>query len=201
MDEQILVIDRKKLFIPGYFEGFRENKKEEYLKIIEKFSYFAKRKDVEENPQIKQIIPYQIFTWKNLYFLFKRTNKGREKRLYNRYSLGIGGHINKSDFKNQDIILKGAEREFKEEVSYSGDYNYEFIGVLNDESEPISSVHFGIVYLIRGSSEKIKVREKNKMQGRLVKIEEIEKNCEELESWSKIIYRDFLKKWENLNLL
>jgi predicted NUDIX family phosphoesterase len=194
VDEQILVVKRKKLFEGDYFQGFQKDRKEIYLKIIKKFSYFVKRSEVEENPEIKQIIPYQIFKYKNLYFLFKRFAKGREKRLYNKYSLGIGGHINKSDSKKNDIIIRGMKREFEEEIEYSGNYSYKLIGVLNDDSEPISAVHFGLVYLIEGDSKEIKIREKGKMAGKLVKLEEIEKIYEELEGWSKIIYRDFLKK-------
>lgn len=196
MEEQILVIKREELFKEEYFQGFSKNKKEKYLEIIQKYSYFTKRSEVEEDEGIKQIIPYQIFKYKNLYFLLRRFNTQREKRLHNKYSLGIGGHINKSDLKKQDIILRGMKREFKEEIFYKGDYDYRLIGFLNDDSEPISAVHFGLVYLIEGNSDKINVREKNKMEGKLVKSKEIENFYNKLEGWSKIIYQEYIKRWK-----
>jgi len=54
---------------------------------------FRKRSELEKNPSFKQIIPYAIISYKESFFLFKRTSKQTEKRLHNKLHLGIGGHI------------------------------------------------------------------------------------------------------------
>ena len=69
MKEQILVVDRKILFgekNERHFNGFSKNDFEE---IINKNGRFVFRDDAENDPELKQIIPYLVFKYKNDLFV------------------------------------------------------------------------------------------------------------------------------------
>ena len=52
----------------------------------------------------------------------RRKQNHTDKRLANKYSLGVGGHINKRDVRGKNIHA-WAKREFEEEIEYDGNYN------------------------------------------------------------------------------
>jgi len=191
--EKILVVPREKLFENIFFEGFEREKITYYLERVRKYSIFIKRFVVENDPNYKQIIPYLVIKFKNKYFLFKRFPVGLEKRLFYKYSIGIGGHINEKDFnKNKDLINSGLEREFNEELIYNGKLNYKIVGLINDDFDEVGKVHFGIVYLIEIKTPDIKIRENSKMEGKLVNKKELIRYENKMERWSQIIINNFL---------
>jgi len=191
--EKILVVSRKKLFEDIFFEGFEREKITYYLERIRKYSIFMKRFFVENDLNYKQIIPYLVIKFKNKYFLFKRFPVGLEKRLFDKYSIGIGGHINEEDIdKSNDLINSGLKREFNEELIYNGKLSYKIMGLINDDFDDVGKVHFGIAYLIEIESSDIEVREKSKMRGRLVNKEDLLKYKNKMERWSQIIITNLL---------
>lgn len=191
--EKILVVPREKLFENIFFEGFEREKITYYLERIRKYSIFIKRFLVENDSNYKQIIPYLIIKFKNKYFMFQRFPIGAEDRLFHKYSVGIGGHINEKDVKkNKDLINSGLEREFGEELIYRGKLKSKIIGCINDDFDDVGKVHFGIAYLIEIESSGIEVREKSKMEGKLVNKEDLLKNKNKMERWSQIIIDNLL---------
>lgn len=191
--EKILVVSRKKLFEDIFFEGFEREKITYYLERIGKYSIFMKRFLVENDPNYKQIIPYLIIKFKNKYFMFQRFPVGVEDRLFHKYSVGIGGHINEKDVKkNEDLINSGLEREFGEELIYNEKLNYKIVGLINDDFDEVGKVHFGIVYLIEIETPEIRVREYSKMEGRLVDKEDLLKYKDKMERWSRILIDNLL---------
>ncbi|MBA7493480.1 hypothetical protein ES702_04039 [subsurface metagenome] len=201
--EKILVVPRKELFEEIVFEGFERNKIAYYLGRIEKYSIFMKRFLVENDPNYKQIIPYLIIKFKNKYFLFKRFPVGLEKRLFYKYSIGIGGHINEEDIdKSHDLIYSGLKREFNEELIYRGKLKSKIIGCINDDFDDVGKVHFGIAYLIEIESSDIEVREKSKMKGKLVNKEDLLQYKNKMERWSQFIINFYylVKHIESVNI-
>lgn len=191
--EKILVVSRKKLFEDIFFEGFEREKITYYLERIRKYSIFMKRFLVENDPNYKQIIPYLIIKFKNKYFMFQRFPVGVEDRLFHKYSVGIGGHINEKDVKkNEDLINSGLEREFGEELIYNKKLSYKIAGLINDDFDEVGKVHFGIVYLIEIETPEIRVRENSKMEGRLVDKEDLLKYKYKMERWSQILIDNLL---------
>jgi predicted NUDIX family phosphoesterase len=191
--EKILVVPRKKLLEDIFFEGFEREKITYYLERIRKYSIFKKRFLVENDPNYKQIIPYLIIKFKNKYFMFQRFPIGVEDRLFHKYSVGIGGHINKKDVKkNKDLINSGLEREFNEELIYNKKFNYKILGLVNDDFDEVGKVHFGIVYLVEIETPEIKIRENSKMKGRLVDKEDLLKYKDKMERWSQILIDNLL---------
>ena len=146
------------------------------------------RTEVEEDPTYQQIIPYVVFRHGDRYLLTKRLRASTEKRLRQLYSLGVGGHINPEDLSGGDPISDGMRREWEEEVVYEGSLSAELLGLLNDESSPVSKVHLGVVFLVHGSTPEIAIRETDKLSGELLTLDEMRIHYLEMESWSQIVY-------------
>ncbi|MFH1339581.1 MAG: hypothetical protein ABIH40_07050, partial [Candidatus Omnitrophota bacterium] len=156
-DEKILVVAREKLFANKVIQGIEAVDFEHYQNLIEEHKEFLWRSKVETDSSYKQIIPYLVFNFQDKFFLMRRKSDSSEARLRDKYSLGIGGHIRQEDIAEKSIF-DWARREFAEEVEYSGDFKIEPIGILNDDSDSVGQVHVGFVFLLKGDSDKIKVR-------------------------------------------
>jgi predicted NUDIX family phosphoesterase len=187
-DEHVLCVSREDLFPDGAWYGFIGEGLERYQKVIREQSFFMPRAEVEEDPAYQQIIPYVVFRHGDRYFLTRRLRASTEKRLRQLYSLGVGGHINPGDLNNGDPILDGLRREFEEEVVYSGSIDVTLLGLINDDSSPVSRVHLALAFLVEGSSPEISIRETKKLAGELLTLEEMRMYYLEMESWSQIVY-------------
>jgi predicted NUDIX family phosphoesterase len=187
-DEHVLCVRREDLFPEGAWYGFISEGLERYQKVIRERSFFMPRAEVEEDPGYQQIIPYVVFRHGDRYFLTRRLRASTEKRLRQLYSLGVGGHINPGDLEQGDPIMDGLRREFDEEVVYSGSIEATLLGLINDDSSPVSKVHLALAFLVEGSSPEITIRETNKLAGELLTLEEMRMYYLEMESWSQIVY-------------
>jgi predicted NUDIX family phosphoesterase len=156
--------------------------------VIREHHFFMARAKVEEDPNYQQIIPYVVFRHGDRYFLTHRLRASSEKRLRKQYSLGVGGHINPGDLEGGDPIQDGMKREWEEEVIYEGSFETKLIGLLNDESAPVSKVHLGVVFLVDGDTPNIAIRETDKLAGELLTLEEMRMFYLEMESWSQMVY-------------
>ena len=56
-----------------------------------------RRGDAEEDPAHKQVIPYLVLRDGERWFLMRRTRAGGDARLHDRWSIGVGGHLNPGD--------------------------------------------------------------------------------------------------------
>ena len=74
----------------------------------------------ESDSNYKQVIPYVLFTYKKSIFSYRRGKHGGEKRLHEKYSIGVGGHIAVEDrtlFSEDNIGYGDAMwREVAEEI-------------------------------------------------------------------------------------
>lgn len=187
-DEHVLCVRRDELFPDGAWYGFISEGLERYETVIREQSFFMPRAEVEEDPSYQQIIPYVVFRHGDRYFLTRRLKASSEKRLRQLYSLGVGGHINPGDLENGDPIMDGLRREFEEEVEYSGEVEATLLGLINDDSSPVSKVHLALAFLVEGSSPEIAIKETEKLAGELLTLEEMRMYYLEMESWSQIVY-------------
>lgn len=118
MDEQILVVPRADLFWNGPFRGVSSVGLDEYLARVRQFGFFRRRGDVEDDPSLKQIIPYLVVQSSGRYMLFQRTQAGGEGRLHGLYSVGVGGHVAKIDEgEAADAVAAGLRRELEDRKS------------------------------------------------------------------------------------
>ena len=185
-DEQILVVRRTHLFaIEEAWHGLKEVDFDHYLHIINHKKAFHPRSIMETNPAYKQIIPYIIFTHKKRYFVMQRRANASEKRLQNKFTLGIGGHIRQEDMTTANIT-DWAQREFDEEIKYSCTLSWQPLGILNDDTNSVGQVHIGVVLLAQGDSADIFIKSELK-SGKLVTLEECSALSEQMETWSQLV--------------
>ncbi|MGA2256039.1 MAG: hypothetical protein ABSG53_15440 [Thermoguttaceae bacterium] len=105
---------------------------------------------MEIDPSYKQLIPYVIFMHRNVdqpaIFQYTHTKGQGEARLHGKHSVGIGGHISTFDGIAHPYH-DGMKRELEEEVSINTPYTTRRVGLINDDSTEVGSVHLGIVHL------------------------------------------------------
>ncbi len=195
-DEQILVIKRTALFQAQAPQGFLPQNLDSYLTVITDKKEFFSRAAMEKNPRYKQIIPYLIFSHTDAHgqqrlFLMQRTAVASETRLRNKYSLGIGGHIRQEDL-SENSIFAWANREFHEEVHYTGTLTVEPLGIVNDDSDEVGTVHLGLVLLLQGNSADISVKSELK-QGHLFTLDECKSYAPDMENWSQLVLTHLAK--------
>lgn len=183
-DELILVVKRA-IIMPESWHGLRTADHQEYAQKIIDHQEFHPRSIMETDSTYKQIIPYIIFCHNDRYFLMQRRSTASETRLQNKYTLGIGGHIRQEDIKSADIV-GWAHREFHEEVAYQGSIKWQFLGLLNDDTNAVGQVHLGFVLLAHGDSDTIAIKSELK-HGSLLSLDACKTYYDSMETWSQVI--------------
>ncbi len=185
-DEYVLVFPASLLQDIGPFQGINLDL-DKYFEVIEKEHRFLKRADVEEDTNFKQLIPYVIMQYKKKILSYRRGQLLSEKRLLHNYSIGIGGHISVNDpnlFTTR--YEEGMIREVQEEIYIDTEYESKAIALLNDDTNEVGRVHFGIIHVFSLAEPKIRKREKSINELRFVTLQEIKRNFLKYENWSKI---------------
>ena len=195
--EQVLVFDRALFEQLGEFQGY-SLEPERYLdSILDKNNNrFHLRFQVETDETLKQIIPYVMFVSGDAVFSYVRGVQAGESRLVGNRSVGIGGHINPVD----DVLFSGAEvasdrtsyleavrREIAEEVIVDGDFEPEIVALINDDSNSVGRVHFGVVHVCELDHQGVRKREQQITRSGFVPIADLAgPRREELETWSAL---------------
>jgi predicted NUDIX family phosphoesterase len=193
--EFVYVVKRYDLFDLAFPHGFEPGNQEgvlsKYINRIKENGFFIERKYCEKDSGFKQIIPYAVLARDNQILVLKRTALQGESRLHNKQSIGVGGHINPVDDDVDDILMKGCRREIEEELVVEEAYDPIPVGIINDESNEVGSVHFGVVYLVRIESGHIHVREKSMMTAEFIDVNRLKERLEykeaNFETWSSLI--------------
>ena len=187
MLEQVLVVPRIDLFGPTHNpHGFDTRNLGFYRERIAKFARFVDRPGAEEDPSLKQIIPYAMVRCGRRILTLTRLAKQTEKRLHNKVSIGVGGHIN-PDGGLEGIVERGLQRELDEELDIRAETKIRPVGYINDDSSPVGSVHFGLVFEVLAATEDVKVRETELMEGGFRETSELLPLAERMETWSRFL--------------
>lgn len=188
-DEMIWGIPRAIALPNGAWRGFRafasREEGEAEIARLEGAVQVRPRRVLEMDSEWKQPIPYAIAIFRdamNRAFLFwmDRLEGTSDRRLHGRASFGIGGHIGAAD-PGIEVALR---REWNEEVATPALPSFTPLGLLNDDGDDVGRVHLGVVYLALLASPEIQVREREKLAGALVPLEEAVARAGELEGWS-----------------
>ncbi|MEO0416040.1 MAG: hypothetical protein AAF226_13920 [Verrucomicrobiota bacterium] len=190
-DENVLVIPRALFDELGAFEGFAAEPKKYLPSILDpENNHFLNRDLAEDDPSFKQIIPYAIFRCGDKFLHYVRGGGSGEKRLASKGSIGIGGHINDTDFEaaslDRDTYTTGVEREIHEELVFSGDLTQQIVGLINDDSNTVGQVHLGVVHVFTLESDAVKAGEDSIAELQFLTREELEARADSLETWSAI---------------
>lgn len=150
------------------------------------------RAQAETNPAFKQIIPYVIITDGKNILHYVRGKKAGEQRLVAKGSVGIGGHINNEDETLFGLNSFGLEafqdavkREVCEELTVAGEFNAVPVGLINDDSTEVGSVHFGVIHVLRCQPGQVQKKEQVITQVEFLPIEELKTKREQMETWSQ----------------
>jgi predicted NUDIX family phosphoesterase len=189
MVERVLVLPRE--HVPGgcEFAGVRPAEAADLRVLAEAVAAhgrFLERPIAEEDPAFKQLIPYVVVRDCGRVFLMDRTDAGGDARLHRKASIGVGGHLNPVD-TGDDPLMVGLEREWAEELVADWVPEFRLVGLLNDDSNPVGSVHLGVVFDVEADGRAVDVRERHKLNGRMVAPGEVLDAWERLETWSRLV--------------
>ena len=194
MTEQVLVLPRDR--VPGGcdFSGLRRTDAAALAELrtaVGEHARFLDRPVAEESPEWKQLIPYVVVRDADRVFLMERTDAGGDPRLHRKASIGLGGHLNPVD-EGEDPLTVGLEREWAEELSAEWEPRFELVGLLNDDSNPVGSVHLGVVFVVEADGRPVAVRETEKLRGRFVVPQEVVAAWDRLETWSQLVAAELI---------
>jgi predicted NUDIX family phosphoesterase len=183
-DEQVLVVPRDALVAGEGWLGVRRGDLGEALAVVAREAFFMRRGDAEEDPTHKQVIPYLVLRDGERWFLMRRTRAGGDARLHDRWSIGVGGHLNPGD----GDVAGGLAREWAEELVADFEPAYAPVGLLNDDTTPVGSVHVGFVYLADAGGRPVAIRETDKLEGSFATTDEVAAVRDDLETWSRLVF-------------
>jgi predicted NUDIX family phosphoesterase len=200
LDELVFAVPAVELWnLMTYKEQGLINGNSNVLKMIVQKGLFRKRNELEEDPSFKQVIPYAVISNQESFYLFKRSSGQTEKRLKDKFSLGVGGHINPGNSieSEEQYLVDELKREFFEEVRLLNGCSIEdieFIGFINDDTIPVSRVHIGLLYNIRVSNKDVYVCETDKMTAAWIEKSNLAEFYKGMETWTKIAFDYYIKE-------
>lgn len=184
-----LVLGLPRDAVPGGlgWRGVRGVALEPYADAVARSGTFRPRVDAERDPSWKQVIPYLLLRDGERLFLMRRTRAGGDERLHEKFTIGIGGHVNPDD----GGVLGGLRREWLEEIEAAFEPVFEPIGVLNDDDNEVGAVHLGLVYSAAAAGRPVAIRERHKLDGAFATIQEVAAVADRMETWSTLLF-DYL---------
>ena len=190
--EQVLVVRRDFFDKLGSFQGLCP-RVEDYLPafLLKENNFFVSRPSAEEDPTLKQIIPYAIFMHGDRILHYTRGAKSGEKRLVSKSSIGIGGHVNDTDENllhfDQSTYHNAVKREISEELRLGGGFCERAVALINDDSSEVGRVHLGVVHLVELENDNVSAGEKAIAELGFATREELLERRDTFETWSQIV--------------
>lgn len=183
-EEQVLVVPREAIVPGGGWLGVRRDGIAAALDTVARQGRFVHRSDAEVDPSQKQVIPYLVLRDADRWFLMRRTRAGGDARLHDRWSIGVGGHLNPGD----GDVVGGLRREWAEELVADFEPDFILVGLLNDDTTPVGAVHVGIVYAADAAGRPVEIRETHKLTGSFATTEEVAAVRDDMETWSRLVF-------------
>ncbi len=186
--EQVYVVPRDAVMAGNEWHGVRAAGVEAALERVAAAGEYRPRPEMERDPGFKQVIPYVVLRDGDAYFLMRRSRAGGDERLHDRYSIGVGGHLNPGD----GGIEGGLIREWNEELVADFVPSFTPIGLLNDDTTDVGRVHLGVVFVADAGGRPVRIRETHKLTGEFVPRQRVAEVVGGLETWSRLVF-DFLE--------
>lgn len=175
------------------WHGIRAVTEADVASLVRRRGAFLPRSEMEMDPAWKQVIPYPVLRDGPAWFLMRRTKAGADARLHDRWSIGVGGHVNPHDGGLDGDLSDALRREWHEELVADFVPDLRFVGLLNDDTTPVGQVHLGLVYVGDAAGRPVAIRETDKLSGAFAAGEDVAAVADRLETWSRIAF-DFLEK-------
>ena len=204
MTEKILVFSKKLLDpFPGLDKSTKSLSK--VFKDCLPRAYFVPRNEAEKDESLLQVIPYVVFRDGNHILTYHRTTEGGEDRLHDKYSIGIGGHVNTDDLLKgvsgpqniihgykccQELAFVGAvRREIFEELKMP---EIDIVRtkpkmLIYDERDDVGRVHLGVVLFAETDAENVQAGEPEIDKVSWKNVSNLRKLGDKLEGWSQYL--------------
>ncbi len=194
--ERVLVVPGAEFDRLGRFQGFSPEA-DRYLSALltPALATFRPRSEVEDDPSLKQIIPYVVFRAGDAVFCYTRGGGGGEARLRRRRSLGVGGHVAEADADGRgtfDAYEMALRRELDEEVEVDSPGTMSRVGLINDDSTPVGQVHLGVVHVYELEQPSVSPREDDLIETGFIPVARLRDDWDAFETWSQICIQAFL---------
>lgn len=193
LNQKVLCIKSDILFENGKWNGLNNSDLDVLLNTIKTQSKFIIRRELETNPDYKQIIPQVAFRYDGKFFLHKQLDTN-EKRLNNLCPLLVGGHVEEFDIEDEkDLIETALDREVDEETSIDAKIiQKKLYGLVYVEDEnPVNHVHVGIIYIVDLDSDQIVMKEEGLQTVGFVDEKYLVENLDRLTYWSRIFVNNY----------
>ncbi len=188
-EERVFVVPRSSIEDDAGWYGIRTEDLDAFVEALERDGRYEPRPQMEVDPSFKQVIPYLVLRDGERYFLMRRTRAGVDARLHDRYSIGVGGHLNPGD----GGVLGGLRREWREELVADFEPAFRLVGLLNDDTTEVGAVHLGAVYVAEAAGRPVTIRETDKLTGSFAEPHEVAAVADRLETWSRLCF-EFLDR-------
>ena len=182
--ELVMVIPRASVMDDPGWHGLTTDGLDDFEALVARDGQFRPRAEMEIDRAWKQVIPYLVLRDGPRYFLMQRTRAGGDVRLHDRWTIGVGGHLNPGD----GDLAGGLRREWHEEVRADFEPTFRLIGLLNDDTTDVGSVHVGAVYVAEAAGRTVAVRETDKLAGGFAERSEVAGVVERMETWSALVF-------------
>lgn len=180
---EILVLP-KSCIDPLKYEGSLND----FYSLLDSKGIWMERDKAEVDENFLQLIPYilvkrQDVRKNNFIFTYRRLKGGAETRLHDKYSIGIGGHVDrpeKHQYSPSTAFYAAAKLELNEELSITGGkvdiFTYgiqnndkDQVPLIYDPTNAVGRVHLGLLMeAIVEPGANIEVKEKDKIDGQLI---------------------------------
>ena len=192
--EDVLVVPRSLFDRVGSFQGFCDDTAAYLAALLDpRHTSWRPRATVEDDPSFKQLIPYCVLAWRDAagaphYFAYTRGGGQSEARLRAKRSVGIGGHISSTDGEHGDDTSydAGMRRELAEEIDIGGAWTARCVGLINDDSNAVGSVHLGIVHVLELERPEVASRESELVECGFEQLAALLADRDRFETWSQI---------------
>jgi predicted NUDIX family phosphoesterase len=183
--ELVLVVPRHLVIAEAWRGVVRdETAMSAVLAAVQRDGRFEPRPAMERDPSFKQIIPYLVLRDGPRWFLMQRTRAGGDARLHDRWSIGVGGHLNPGD----GDLAGGLEREWHEELVADFVPTFRPVGLLNDDDTEVGAVHLGIVFDADAAGRPVAIRETDKLAGSFADTVTVAAVRDRMETWSQLVF-------------
>jgi len=183
-DELVLVVPRTAVPDIAGWHGVRLDGVGAFLDVVAREGRFEARAAMELDPGYKQVIPYLVLRDGGRYFLMRRTRAGGDVRLHDRWSIGVGGHLNPGDAD----VFGGLRREWREELDAAFEPDFQPVALLNDDTTEVGAVHIGVIVVADAQGRPVRVRETDKLEGAFADPAEVREVADRLETWSALVF-------------
>jgi predicted NUDIX family phosphoesterase len=187
-EEQVLVVPRAAVVDDPGWRGVRTARLRSFAALVAREGRFLARTRMERDPGWKQVIPYLVLRDGPRYFLMQRTRGGADERLHDLWTIGLGGHVNPGD----GGLGGGLRREWREEIEADFVPRFRLVGLLNDDTTDVGSVHLGAVYVADSGGRDVAIREVDKLRGSFAEAAAVRAVADRLETWSQLAF-EFLE--------